>query len=69
MTIDKLINQYLDKEVEYTDVVRQLSGIFRPEHACDLLAIINQVTRHKIGEVDTLTMKDIWDVRKIMDSQ
>lgn len=60
MTIKDLISKYLNKEMTAVEAIRLLSGMFNPDHAVDLLTIINQICRHEVGDLDTETFKSVY---------
>lgn len=60
MSIKELLNQYINQEITALEVIRTLSGAFNPQHAVDLLAIIQQVVRHEQKDLDTETFKSMF---------
>lgn len=62
MTIKELIAQYLNKEISAIEAIRRVSGVFNPDAAVDLLALINQITRHEQGDLDTRTFKAVYGI-------
>ena len=62
MSIKDLLAQYLNGQITSTEAIRNLSGIFNPDHAVDLLAIINQICRHEQGDLETSTFKSIYKI-------
>lgn len=68
MTLKDVLTQYLN-DIESADhakatiqLVRDLSGAFNPDHAVDILALINQVTRLQQGDLDVETFKEVWGI-------
>lgn len=69
MTIQDRLAQHLN-DIEEADhaqatiqLIREISGAFNPDHAVDLLALINQVTRLQQGDLDIETFKAVWDIK------
>lgn len=56
----KLLESYLNGEVTAISLIRTLSGMFNPEHAVNILALICQITRIEEGDLDKETFRDIW---------
>lgn len=62
MSIQELIKKYLNKEMSSTEAIRTLTGIINPDHAVDVLAIINQICRHEMGDLSTDLMKSMYEI-------
>lgn len=69
MTIKEVLKKFVD-DIEGADhakatieLIRQLSGAFNPDHAVDILALINQVTRLQQGDLDVETFKSVWGIK------
>lgn len=60
MTLESKMNKYFDGEIDAIQMIRELSGMFDPEHAITLLSLICTITRHEQGDIDTETFKAIW---------
>lgn len=52
MLIKDLLLEYLDGKHNAIQVIRQLSGMFDPRNAVNILATINQVTRVEQGDLE-----------------
>lgn len=63
MKITDLLAQYLRKEVDAIATIRQLSGIFNPATATDLLVLINGITRIEQGDMDRETFAEVWKIK------
>lgn len=68
MTIKDVLAKYLE-DIEGADhakatieLIRQLSGAFNPDHAVDILALINQITRLHSGDLEIEVFKEIWEL-------
>ena len=66
MTLKERLSQHMD-DIEEADhakktveLIREISGMFNPDHAVDLLALINQLTRLELGDLDIETFKKVW---------
>lgn len=62
MSLKDLIAKYLNKEVTAVDAIRQITGMFNPDYAVDLLALVNQICRHEQGDLDTETFKSVYGI-------
>ena len=62
MSIKEALEQYLRKEITAIELIRLLSGTVNPEQALDVIALINQISRHELGDLDTETFKQIWEL-------
>jgi len=71
MTIGQLLlNNYLEGKIDAIEAIRTLSGIFDPDQAVGLLAIICAITRVEQGDLDRETFKSVyikWDYRMILE--
>lgn len=56
----ELLLQYLNKEITAIKLIRVLSGMFNPDHAVDILALINQITRIEFGDMDPQDFREMW---------
>jgi hypothetical protein len=64
MKISDLLKKYLDKKIDAIALIRLLTGMFNPDHAINLLTIVNQITRHEQGDLDTETFRSVWKLDK-----
>lgn len=62
MTLIDLLNKYLNKDIDAISTIRRLTSIFNPEAAIDILSLINSITRHEQGDIDTKTFRKVWDL-------
>lgn len=60
MTLKDAVYRYFDGEVDAIQLIRDLSGMFNPDHAVTLLSLICTITRHEQGDIDTETFKKVW---------
>lgn len=63
MSIKELISSYLNKEISAMEAIRMVTGIFNPDAAMDLLVLINQISRHELGDLDTETFKAVYKIK------
>lgn len=56
----ELLLQYLNGETSAIKTIRTLSGIFNPDHAVSILAIICSITRVEEGDMDKETFKEVF---------
>lgn len=59
MSIKDAIREYLDGKTDALEAIRTFSGIFDPDYAVQLLAIINMVVRVEQGDMDKEDMEEI----------
>ena len=62
MTLKDAIQEYLNKESTAIELIRQLTASVNPNHAVDILALINQITRLESGDLDEDTFKSVWEL-------
>lgn len=60
MTLADLLIEYADKKRDAISVIRTLSGMFNPDHAINILTIVNQITRVEQGDMDREMFKKLW---------
>ena len=60
MTILELVEEYLDGKKDAISVIRTISGMFNPDIAVNLLALICAITRVEQGDLDKETMRSVW---------
>lgn len=66
MTLKERLSQHMediegaDHAKKTVELIREISGMFNPDHAVDLLALINQLTRLQLGDLDVETFKKVW---------
>lgn len=60
MTLIEMVNEYLEGKQTAIHVIRTLSGMFNPDHAVDILAIICAITRHEEGDLSTEVFKQVF---------
>lgn len=51
MKLIDLVDQYVNEDITALETIRVLSGVFNPDNAIDLLAIINQICRVDSGDL------------------
>lgn len=59
MTIQKAFQDYVDKKATAIDVINLMTGIINPDHAVDICALINQITRVEKGEMEIEIFKEM----------
>ena len=69
MTIRDLIEQYLNGDIDAIQAIRDMTGIINPDAAVDIIVVINMVTRHKQGDLDTETFKKLVGITKEEDNE
>ena len=52
MTLAEQLQEYLDGKISAISMIRMLSGMFNPQHAITILAIICSITRVEEGDMD-----------------
>lgn len=62
MTLQELLKQYINKEKTAVETVRIISAAFDPHFAIDMLALINQICRHEVGDMDTDILKSMYGI-------
>lgn len=62
MSIKEELTMYFNKETSAVELIRALSGIFNPDMAVNILALINQICRHEQGDLDTETFKSMFKI-------
>ena len=60
MTLKEWLTAFANKEVTAIETITILSGVFNPDQAVDLLALVNQIARVESGDMDRETFKAIW---------
>lgn len=60
MSIKEALLKYLNKEISALELIQLITGAFNPDQAVDLLALVNQISRHANGDLDTATFKSLW---------
>lgn len=60
MTLIDVLNQYIEGKSNAISTIRKISSVFDPQSAVDLLALINSITRHELGDMDKNTFKEVW---------
>ena len=60
MTIKQALQDYADKKLPALELIGSMTGMFRPEAAVDILALINQITRVESGSLEFQIFKDIY---------
>jgi hypothetical protein len=60
MTLKDLLEKYLNGQMTAIHLIRVLSGMFNPDHAINILALICQITRIEEGDLDKETFREIW---------
>lgn len=56
----KLLEEYLEGKSDAITVIRTISGMFNPDHAIILMALICSITRIEQGDLDKETFRSIW---------
>lgn len=62
MSIREALQQYINEEITAIELIRLLTGVFDPDNALELMALINQVCRHEEGDIPTVEFKKIYDL-------
>ena len=60
MTFKEVLLSYLNKETDAISTIRTLSGMFNPEAAVPLLAVICSITRIEQGDMDPEVFRSIY---------
>ncbi len=60
MTLKAALQNYVDKKQTALELIGGMTGMFNPQAAIDLLALINQITRLESGSLDMETFKSIY---------
>lgn len=60
----QVLLDYLNKKNDAISTIRELSGIFNPDYAVDILAIICSITRVEQGDMDRETFKKVFGLDK-----
>lgn len=60
----ELLLKYINGETDAISVIRTLSGMFNPDYAVDILAIICSITRVEQGDMDKETFKSVFGLDK-----
>ena len=55
-----LLTKYLNNEIDAIQTIRTLSGMFNPEHAVNILAIICSITRVEQGDMKKEFFKKVF---------
>jgi hypothetical protein len=58
----ELLTKYLNGQTDAISVIRTLSGMFNPDYAIDILAIICAITRVEQGDMDKETFKSVFQL-------
>lgn len=61
MSIRELLEEYLSKKIDAIQAIRDLTGMFNPDYALDILVIVNQITRIEQGDLDPETFRSMLD--------
>jgi hypothetical protein len=56
----ELLTNYIEQKTDAISVIRTLSGMFNPDYAVDILAIICAITRVEQGDMDRATFKAVF---------
>lgn len=60
MMLKDLLSDYLDGKNDAIDVIRRVTGMFNPDHAVTILALVCAITRVEQGDLDKETFRSIW---------
>ena len=60
MTLADKFNMYFAGKLDALSLIRQLSGMFDPKQAVDILTLICTITRHEQGDIDEDTFRQVW---------
>jgi len=60
MTLADKLNLYFDGKIDAISLIRQLSGMFDPKKASELLTLICSITRHVQNDLDEETFRYVW---------
>lgn len=58
MTISDRLEEYLEGETDAIQVIRELTGVFNPEHAIGILSLVCSITRVEQGDMDREFFKE-----------
>lgn len=56
----ELLTNYLDNKTDAISTIRTLSGMFNPDYAVDILAVICSITRVEQGDMDRDAFKEVF---------
>lgn len=63
MTIKDKFQQFANKEITAVQLIRDMTCIVNLEHAVDVIALINQVTRVELGDLEMDLFKEMHDLK------
>lgn len=63
MTIKDKFQQFANKEITAVQLIRDMTGIINPEFAVDIIALVNQVTRVELGDLEMDLFKEMHDLK------
>jgi len=69
MTLQDLLQSYLNKEVTAIHVIRTLTAMFDPEDAINLLVVVNQITRLEEGDMDVKDFQAMFGMEEMVVGQ
>jgi hypothetical protein len=55
-----LLQRYCNIEISAIQLIRALTGIINPDTAIDILALVNQIARLELGDLDLETFKQMY---------
>jgi len=64
MTIKDLFQDYLDGKESFPQTVRMLTGIVEKDRVFSILAMVNQLSRLELGDMDRDTFIEIYKLEK-----
>lgn len=56
----KLLEEYLDGKTDAISVIRALTGMFNPDYAVHILALVCAITRIEQGDLEKETFRKLW---------
>jgi hypothetical protein len=62
MTIKAALQEYVSKKTTALQLIGSMTGMFNPDMAIDILALINQITRVESGDMDLQIFKDMYEL-------
>ena len=62
MTLIELLKKFADGETSAIDTIHQVSSMFNPAYAVDLLSVICQIARVEKGEMNMRTFKKVYSL-------
>lgn len=60
MSLKDTLQEYIDGKTDAISVIRMLSGMFNPDYAVNILALVCAITRVEQGDLDKETFKQMW---------